>query len=93
MPKLKHIKIRLLICWNIITNRYNHFYILNVSDEDLKNCLSNKPYDTDGYYVGLQVYVAEKIVRDLAVRKDPIEVALDKAQFEADAIEYQNSKK
>lgn len=87
---MKKWKTRIKAIWYILTKKYNHFVIINVDDESLKNQLSDQDYDVDILYCGLQPYNYYKMVIGLSKTKDDIDMVLMKAKFEADAFEKYN---
>ncbi len=82
------LRTRLKTCYRILFCKYNHWVLFDLSDDDLTNLLSNKPYDLDIMYHGIQPYIYKKIAKDFADSIDSIEFLCDKAKFEADSIDY-----
>lgn len=85
---MKKFKIRLHAAYRILFRKYNHWVILNVSDENLIKLLKDEDFDTDMLYHGVQPYVFYRIIKMVSNSKDDIDMVLDKAKFEADATEY-----
>jgi hypothetical protein len=89
---LKHLKLRLKICWNLLFGKYKHFLFINIDKPNLVKLLEEEPFEIDGFHCGLQSYTYFKIIKSLAASKDDIEFLLDKAQFEADVIIHSQNK-
>lgn len=87
---MKKLQIKLRVLWYILTNRYDHFIILNIDRPNLEKLLSDENFEVEAMYKGLVPYVFHTMIKHCAKYKDDIELALDKAQFEADAVEYKS---
>lgn len=87
------LKTKLRACYRILFGKYNHWVIFNLPKKDLNNLLSGDSYSLDITYHGIRPYIYKKIVKDYADNIDSIEFLCDKAQFEADSIDYENNKK
>lgn len=79
---------RLKAAYRILFRKYDHWVILDVKKPELIKCLKDENFDVDVLYHGVQPYIYHKMIRMVAASKDSIEIALDKAQFEADSEEY-----
>lgn len=77
--------VKLNILWNIITNKYKHFVVLDISEEQMINLFSDKDFEVEVMYHGLQPYVVQRMINQCSTVKDDIDMMLDKAQFEAEA--------
>jgi hypothetical protein len=84
--------VKLNILWNIITNKYKHFVVLDISEEQMINLFSDKDFEVEVMYHGLQPYVVQRMINQCSTVKDDIDMMLDKAKFEAEA-ELHNRKK
>jgi hypothetical protein len=89
---LKIIILRLKICWNVLFGKYKHYLLINIDKPNLIKLLEDEPFQIDGFHCGLQPYTYFKIIKSLAATKDDIDMVLDKAQFEADAIVHSKNK-
>lgn len=78
---------KLKVCWLIVTGKYGHWIIMNVDGHNLEQLLKDEPYNIDSHYCGLQPYIFFRMIQYYGSLKDDIDMALDKAQFESDAIE------
>jgi len=87
---MKKFKIRLLAAYRILFKKYKHWVILDVSDENLVKLLQDDDFDADVLYHGVQPYVFYKMIKMASNSKDDIDMCLDKAKFEADAIGYKS---
>jgi hypothetical protein len=87
------LRIRLAVAYKILFRKYDHWAILNVDQENFVKMVKEEPFNVDISYHGVQPYGVHQIVRAVAKSKDEIDIILDKAQFEADAIEYITKKK
>lgn len=85
---LMKLKIRIKACYRILTRKYDHWVILNLDDDNFTKLLNGDPFETTGVYHGIQPYIYHKMIKQVSASKDDIELALDKAQFEADATMY-----
>lgn len=86
--KMMKLKLRLLACYRILFKRYNHWVILNVDEENLVKLLKDETFDTDILYHGVQPYVAYRMIKMVGNSQDDIDMALSKAEFEANASIY-----
>lgn len=87
------LKTKIKIIWNILF-RYEHFVLLHVDRKNLENLIQDKDVDVQMMYVGLRPYLFFKLIKETGAMKSDIDMVLDKAQFEADAILHsQNNKK
>jgi hypothetical protein len=77
--------VKLNILWNIITNKYKHFVVLDISEEQMINLFSDEDFEVEVMYHGLQPYVVQRMINQCSTVKDDIDMMLDKAQFEAEA--------
>lgn len=84
---------KIKIIWRILTNQYPHFVLLSVDKKNLVNLIEDKEVDVNIGYVGLRPYLFFKLIQESGKIKSEIDMILDKAQFEADAIEYANKNK
>ena len=86
---MKKFIIKIKMIWAILTE-FNHLVILNVNEKSLIELLEDKDeFDVDIMYAGLQPYVMYKMIKRISETKSDIDMALDKAQFEAEAqIKY-----
>jgi hypothetical protein len=90
---MEKIKIRLSVAFNILFGRYKHWAVLNISRDDLGNLVTDKPFDVDIAYHGIQPYIYYKMVKKVANSKSDIDMILGKADFEANAILLQEKNK
>ena len=81
------ITIRLKLCYNILFNKYRHYIVINVDKKNLRMALSGEDFEVGGYYHGLQPYGYWLIIKNIAASKDDDDMILEKAKFEADAVE------
>lgn len=82
--KLKKIKIKLSVVWNIIF-KWDHFFILNLDERNLKKMLREQDFDMDSMYHGLQHYNVMYIMNQIGNSIDQDEMVLQKARFQAKA--------
>ena len=77
-----------MVCWYILTRRYNHFVVLNLSKEELIKLLRNEnEIEVDVYFHGIQPYVFNKMIKMISESKDDSQMLLDRIKFEASAEE------
>lgn len=89
---MKKLLVKLTVIWKIITNQYQHFAILNVTEKQLVNLFSDEDFEVDVMYSGLQPYVVQRLINQCSTVKDSIDMMLDKAQFEAEAEIHKRQK-
>lgn len=90
---IKHIKLgkfitRVTAAWRIITGKYNHWVLVNVDEENFIKVIKEEEFDCNFIYSGTLPYIYFLMLKKVSASKDDIDMALDKAQFEADASEY-----
>lgn len=90
---MNKLKIKLTVIWKIISNQYQHFAVLNLTEEQLVNLFSDEDFDVEIMYHGLQPYVVHRMINQCSTVKDDIDMLLDKAQFEAEAELHNQGKK
>jgi CRISPR/Cas system-associated protein Cas5 (RAMP superfamily) len=79
-------KAKLRVIWGIITGKYKHCFIVYLDTDNLKELVRGNDYAVNSEYFGLRKYIVSKIIKDISDTKDEIDLALDKAQFEADCL-------
>lgn len=84
--------VKLTVIWKIITNQYQHFAVLNLTQEQLINLFSDEDFEVDVMYHGLQPYVVQRMINQCSTVKDNIDMMLDKAAFEAEAELHKQQK-
>lgn len=89
---MKKLLIKLGIIWKIITNQYEHFAVLNLTQEQLINLFSDEDFEVDIMYYGLQPYVVHRMINQCSTVKDDIDMMLDKAKFEGEAELHKQQK-
>lgn len=95
---MKHVKsgkwiTRLKTCYYILSGKYKHWVILNLTRKDLISLIKEEEYEMDIMYSGLQPYNYHQMVKGLANTRDEIDEILDKATYEANAQTYKINKK
>lgn len=83
---MKKLLIRLKAVYRIIFRKYNHWAILNIDNENILKMLQGEKFECDVIYHGLQPYNMYCMIKQVSKSKDEIDMALDKALFEANAI-------
>ena len=63
--------------------KYQHFFVMNVTEENLIRQLNGEDYDIKGERCGLQNYNMNHIVKCWADMTDDDDMLLQKIQFEA----------
>jgi hypothetical protein len=84
MSKSKR-KTKLKVIWDLLTNKYNHWIIIQLSDEDVVNLIKEEGFDVSTHYYGLQRYNCQTIFKGLGESIDDSEMLLSKAKYEAEA--------
>ena len=85
---------KLIVMWKILTNKYQHIILISLDKKNLENLLLDKDVAIDTYLIRLRPYIFHKIIREIADSRSDIDLALDKAEFEAESLLYtQNNKK
>ncbi len=87
---MKKLILRLKAIYRILTN--NHWIVFVINKDNLIKMLTEKEYEVNILFHGLQPYGVWKIVKDISLEKDDNDMILDKAKFEAEA-ELNKSKK
>jgi hypothetical protein len=90
--EMKKLIIRLRVCYNILFRKYNHWAILNLDKDNLVKLLQDKEFEADILYHGLQPYVCNRMIQMVANNFNDIDSICAKAEFEAEALEYQKRK-
>jgi len=85
-------KIRIKVCWRILTRKYNHWIILNLDDDNIVKLLKDEDFDLDGQYHGLQPYVCNRMIQQYASNLDEVDMICQKAEFQANAELHSKSK-
>lgn len=81
------LKLRIYAAYCILFRKYNHWIILNVDKDNLVKLLKDENFESNFLYHGVQPYIAYRMIKMVSNSKDDIDMALDKAKFEADAIQ------
>lgn len=89
--KFKKFKIKLKIIKNILFN-WDHFFIMNLDERNLKKMLREQDFDMDSSYHGLQYYNVLYIIKQIASTIDDDDLVLKKAEFQAKAHEIKMKK-
>lgn len=91
-------KLRFQACWRIITGKYKHWVLVNVSEADFIEMIVpedtnlKKPFDMNLVFCGAHEYFGFKILKLAAGSNDYLDMALLKAKFEAQLEEANNEK-
>jgi hypothetical protein len=85
---LNKLWIRISTAWWIITNPKAHWFLTSIDEKNLTELIANNSLDEVNLkYHGLVRYNIFMICKKVYKSKDEVDYILDKAQFEADAIE------
>lgn len=76
-------KTKIRIIWRIITGRYNHSIIVNISKKDLLELLQEKPFNISAEFYGISNYLVYPILERVVKSEDKIDSILDKAKIDA----------
>jgi hypothetical protein len=87
---MKKFVTRLRVAFKILFGRRKHWAMINISKENLVELLKGNEFDVDVFYHGIQPYVFYKLIKCVSNSKDDIDMMLDKAKFEAEAIAKNN---
>jgi len=90
--KMKRLLVKLSIIWKVLF-KFEHFVVVNLDRKNLENLLREKDVAIQVSYLGLKPYLYFKIFETVLSTKSDIDMALDKAQFEAEAISISENKK
>lgn len=82
---MKKLKIRLKVCWYIISGKYTHWFIINLDRKNLINLLKNEDVDCDGFFHGIQPHIFNRIIKIISHSKNDAQMLLDKIKFETEA--------
>ena len=83
---MRRIKTKLIICYKVLF-RHKHCVVLNLDDDNLVNLLTDKETDINVIYFGMQPYIYNKMIKDMASEIDDVDMICAKAEFEAKALE------
>ena len=75
---------RLLVAWKILF-RYDHVLVTSLTTDELKKSLSGEGFNVEGYKICLTEYNHIQIITQMAESFDSIDLALAKAELEANA--------
>jgi len=89
---MKKLKVRLRACWLILTRNYDHWFIVNLSKEDLIKLLNNQDFEVDAFLHGIQPYIFNTVIKTIADSKTDADMTLDRMLFEAKAEEKYKKK-
>jgi hypothetical protein len=85
---LNKLWVRIYTAWWVITHPKAHWVLINITKDNLINLIQEKPLEElDLTYHGLVNYNIYMICKNIHESRDEIDYILDKAQFEANAIE------
>ena len=84
---MKRIIMRIKIAYRVLFY-YEHYFIVNVTNENLKKTILHQDFDVDGIRFGLQEYNQNYILKNLAGQFDDDDLFLMRAEFEAKAEEH-----
>ncbi len=62
--------------------------LVSIDHQNLIELFKEEDFEVDVLYHGLRPYVIDRIIQQMAEGKDDIDMALDKAQFQAMADDY-----
>lgn len=68
----------------ILTGKYKHFIILNIETDDFTNFTKEYTYDLNFDYIGMNSFLAWKLLKDAADMKCDVDMILSKAKFQAE---------
>jgi len=79
-----HLWIRLKTALNVLFS-YQHFFLINMSTDELKKYFSGEDIDFHIINIGLHRHNLNQIIKDLSTTISDVDLILGKAQFEAEA--------
>lgn len=86
-----HLNIRLRACYLILTKRYKHWILINVTTESLYKLFTNKDFEVELLAHSVHRYVIYKMIKALASSMDREDMILLKAKFEAQMEEWKKN--
>jgi len=89
---MKMFFIRLKTCFYILTGRYKHWVLINLSEEELRGLLTEKEYGTELMFHRLVPYNFYKICKDISYNLDEDDMLLKRIAFETEAELNRQSK-
>lgn len=72
------------MCYQILF-KHQHCALLSIEREELFNLFKGDAFDVHILYLGAQNYIVKKMIKQTAEGIDDIDIALEKAAFEAEA--------
>ena len=82
---LMQLRIKLRVCYAIITGKYEHWFVANLSQEELIKMFVGEKYETEIEYCGMQPYVFLSVLQTIGENVDQTELDLSKIEFEFNA--------
>lgn len=90
---MKKLLIRLRVCWDILTMKNQHWAIISLSKQDLVDLLRSEDFDIDITYHGLQPYIIDRMIDNLADQKNEVDMLESRLKFELEAEKHLKTKK
>lgn len=81
---LKKLHVRLIVCYRILFRKYDHWLIINLTDQELKKLLSGEEFDTNSIYHGQRPYNVDILLKNAAANISDIDLICDRAAFDAE---------
>jgi len=78
-------KIKIKVCWYILTGKYEHWFICNLPQEELVKLFKDDSFDADLIYCGMQPYIFMKCLKYLGDGQEQCLIDLEKIEFEHNA--------
>lgn len=85
--------IRIKVCWLILTRKYDHWFIVNLSEKELIKQIEGEDYEPKVYMHGIRSYMMNKTVKDWADSISEVDMICEKANMEAEVISRNGNKK
>jgi hypothetical protein len=90
---MKKLKLKITICWKILTGRFKHFTLISLDEENFTKFVNEYPFELHTIHYSMQPYNSMVLIKKIADSKSDADMILDRARFLHEADEYAKNKK